>query len=326
MVFSIRKKSEQNRSHINVQEAYNLWDVLSVKYGEIEHIQIWENFAHDFDLKFLLNSLLADFKKDAQNLEREMGKYGVSGIDSPRKGINTASNSEVITDEFISQSLFIRAQETMEMLLRIIRTSTTNDNIRKMFIKMERESISRIDVIMKYLKLKGWINQPPLYPNIPGAISEQIDCGEAYHLWDHLTFRYDNIQQTQILYEAAHDGDFKALLKTGLEDVLSKQAEILEKECLKFGLPLPKRPPNVLTTLETTEILEDDYMFRILNSGIQGAAVLHASAVKQCLTNDKLRKIFVNLLYQEINMADKLTKFGKLKSWFNEAPQYTLMR
>ncbi len=326
MVFSLRKTAELKKRHINVQEAYNLWDILAAKYAEIEQIQIWENFAHDLDLKLLLGSLKADYTKEARNIENEMRKHGVSGIDAPRKGVNTSSNSEVLTDEGIALELFIKSKEVMEILLRAIRSSTTNDDLRKLFIKMLRDTISRVDMNSKYIKLRGWFNQPPLYPNIPKDTNEMIDCGEAYHIWDHLTFRYDNIQQTRILYETTHDEDFKMVLKTGLGKILMEQAELLEKECLKFGIPLPKAPPNVLTTIQTTEMLDDNHMFRVLNAGVQGAAVLHFSAVKQCGTNDRLRKIFIELLYDEIYMADKLTKFGKLKSWFNEAPKYTLLR
>jgi len=49
MVSSIRNTTENRQKMINIQEAYNLWDLLNSKYFAIEQIQIAENFAHDPD-------------------------------------------------------------------------------------------------------------------------------------------------------------------------------------------------------------------------------------------------------------------------------------
>ncbi len=155
------------------------------------------------------------------------------------------------------------------------------------------------------------------------ATQEKIDAGEAFHLWDHLTFRYDNIQATQIWYEHAHDTDFKFLLKNGLQNVLRKQAEMLEKELIKFGIPLPKQPSDVVKSAGDTTLLDDDYMFRTLNIGIMGALWLHTLALKQCTTNDRIRDIFRNLLIDEVNVLDKLLLLGKLKGWINAVPLYS---
>jgi len=73
-------------------------------------------------------------------------------------------------------------QEEMELILRAIRTSTTNDNIRALFIKFVSAAVNDLDTLIKYLKLKGWINQPPIYPNIPASTKEKLDAGEAFHL------------------------------------------------------------------------------------------------------------------------------------------------
>lgn len=210
------------------------------------------------------------------------------------------------------------------MVLRAIRTSDTNDHIRKILIRMTISTIDNLDRVIKFLKLKGWTNQAPLYPNVPSDTPEVLDTSEAFHLWDLLTFRYDNIEQTHIYSILAHDGEFKFFLKEGLDYILKKQATILEKECYYFGLPLPKRPSVTMKKSADTEIVDDDYLYRVILAGTQGAAIMHAQAFKQSITNDRVRKIFKKLLIDEINYIDKLIKFGKLKEWLFVSPQYKL--
>lgn len=121
------------------------------------------------------------------------------------------------------------------------------------------------------------------------------------------------------------DKDFKALVKFGYQSVLRKQAEKLEKECLHFGIPLPKKPAEVVSwPKEASYFVNDDYMYRNLYIGIIGATLVHVAAVKQGLTNDRIRKFFINLLISEIEIQDKMIKYGKLKGYLNSVPKYSL--
>lgn len=51
---------------------------------------------------------------------------------------------------------------------------------------------------------------------------------------------------------------------------------------------------------------------------------MHAQALKQCVTNDRIRKIFRQLVLEEINIGNRLIVYGKIKGWLNEPPQYKL--
>ena len=324
MVFSMKQKGEKQQSLLNLEEAYNLWDLVNSKYDLIDRILLWQNYAHDKDLKLLLNNVLKRTQNAIHGLEEELKHYGLAAPDKPRAGVKTSSNSEVFNDQEIAKSLLTMVQEVLELILRAIRTSTTNDNLRAVFIKQVTGVIIDLEKLIKYLNLKGWLSQPPLYPNIPADTKEKIDIGEAFHLWDHLTFRYDNIQQTQFWYEYAHDGDFKSLLKKGLQKGLKEQAQKLEKELIYFGIPVPKQPTEIVQTAQDTGLMNDDYMFRILFIGIVGALWIHSLALKQCTTNDRIRGLFKELLVKEIDTLDKLIRYGKSKGWLNVVPQYNL--
>ena len=321
MIFSSQGSKPQL---LNAAEAHNVWDLLRSNYMAAELIKLWENYANDKDFKLIIGVFIKDIEQQIELLEKELKKYGIKGPDKNRKYINTAANSEALKDEDVAQEFFIYAQENIEMMLRGVRTSTDNDGIRKLILKFTLESMTRIDNIIKYLKTKGWIETPPLYNQVPDNVKEKLGAGEAFHLWDHLTYRYDNISQTEIYYAFAKDLEFKLMIKSGLQNSLKKQAELLEKELNYFGIQLPKRPKDYNIPTDETELLNDDHMFRMILLGIQGAAIFHAQALKQCTVNDRVRAIFKELLFDEIKYNDKMIKFGKVKGWLNPVPQFKI--
>lgn len=325
MVFTVpRSKTEKQQQLVDVEEAYNLWDILKSMYGLMERVQIWNNFAHDPEFRLIFAKVLHDFKKEINMLEKELKKYAIQGPRTNRAEINSSINSEILLDEFLAHDFFLILQEHVEMFLRACVTSTTNDGVRELLFKLLTHTVKRMDAVVKYLKVKGWQETPPLYPLVPDHVEERLDTGEVFHLWDHLTYRYDNIEKTETFHGFVYDGDFKLILKIGLQRVLKKQASMLEKELQHFGIPMPKHPPNVITPPDNTEILKDEFMFKDITSGMHGAAIMHAQALKQSSTNDRVRNIFQNLLLAEVRMVDKLIKFGKSKGWMHPTPQYRL--
>jgi len=317
-------KSQQRKNILSTAEANNLWDILKSAYMEIELAQILGNYAHDPEFKLLMGSYEKELGENIRMLEMEAKKGSICGPDKNRSSVHAAVNSEIMYDEFLAQEFYIFAQENVEQLLRVLRTTTSHERLRKLFTKLLLKAIDRADSVIHYLKMKGWIDTPPLYKLAP-AHAEKLSAGEAYYLWDHLTFRYDNISQTEIYYAFAKDLDFKLLLSVGLERGLRKQAEILENELHYFGIPLPKRPKNFSIPDNLTTYMDDDHMFRMVLIGIQGAGMMHAQALKQCTVNDRVRAIFKELLLKELDYNNDLIRFGKLKGWLHSTPMYSLM-
>lgn len=322
MVFTLRRNKKQTKANkIDMQEAFSLWDILKSKYFAKEQLKIWNNFAHDKDLQLLLHTYINSITKNIQLLEELLKEYSIKGSSPNPKTVFTPVNPETVSDEFIANSVFTYTQEHVENLLRALRVSMTNEEIRQTFVKLANKTIEEMDGIVQYLKFKGWIDTPPLYHDVPKTVHEQLSLAEAYHLWDHLSFRYDNMKQTQISLATAFDVDFKILLGRGM-DLLSEQALHLEKELTYFGIPLPKNPNVILPSPDNTEFFDDDHMFRIILAGMQGAMLMHAQALKQCTFNDRVRKIFRQMLVKEIQYFNQLVKFGKLKGWVNAVPSF----
>ncbi len=319
MIFPTMKKKGMQ---VNVQEASSLWDILKTNYMAVELMQMWQNFVHDGDLKILIGLFLRDIRDDIKVLEEQIKKYGIAGPDKNRAAVTSAVNTEALMDEYMAQEFFIFAQENVEQLLRALRTVTDSDPIRKMLMKFTRQAIERSDGIIAYLRMKGWLETPPLYTQIPAGVDEKLGAGEAFHLFDHLTFRYDNISQTEIYYAFAKDPEFKQMIKAGLQNSLKKQAAILENELAHFGILLPKSPKDFNLPGNYTELIDDDHMYRMILAGIMGATIFHAQALKQSTVNDRVRRIFKDLLLKEIEYVDDLLRFGKLKGWLNPVPQF----
>jgi spore coat protein CotF len=323
MVFSILKRNPQYKQQlVDTQEAFNLWDILKSNYLIVEKLNSWEIFAHDLDLKIVLRNILAEKERNIQILEKQLQKYSIKGSNQKnRVAINTPVNPEVLQDELIANEAFLYIQEHVENLLRAVRTSFTNDGVRHVFLKMTIATIELADKMVQYLKLKGWIETPPLYLDIPATLTEKLTTVEAYHLWDQLTYRYDNLRQTSIYLSFAFDGDFKVVLNMGIAQ-LKKHSHLLEKQLQYFGIPLPKQPSSIVVPPANTEIFDDEHMYRVVLIGIEGTTTLHAQALKQCTFNDRVRNIFKNLLLEEIGFLDRFIKFGKTKGWLNPVPAY----
>ncbi|GAB6136885.1 DUF3231 family protein [Halanaerobaculum tunisiense] len=306
---------------LNVREAFNLWDVLKSKYDAIEKLELWEQFVHDQDLKLILQTFAKSFKKNVKTLENLLKEHSIRGPEKGRAASNWPENQEPFRDEMIALDTLFYMQEHIENMLQTSRTTITNDRIRKIISKMLIKTIKEINPLYKYLKLKGWLDNPPLYSNTPENVEEKISCAEAAHLWDHITYRYDNKRQTLKFFNLASDQDLQMILQEGI-DILQEQIKLLEIECKKFGLTLPKKPAETMGGFECNELFNDDEIYRTVLTGLQGASVVHVKSLKQCTVNDRIRNIFKDILLEEIKYYENFIKYGKLKGWLNPCPRY----
>lgn len=315
------KRVEKQQQMIDVREAFNLWDILKSKYYILENLETYEEFVHDLDLKMFLANYIKTFRKNAHILEDLMRRYAVMGPEQHRGASHWAGNPEAVRDEFAASTILLYMQEHIANLLRASRTSVTNDYCRSVIVKMLKQTIRKTDTLYKYMKMKGWIENPPLYLNSPGGTSERISCVTAAYLWDHLTLRYDNLRQTKIFCTLINDGDFKLFMERGIK-VLNHQIGILEQECIQFGITLPKKPSEVIVAPPGVEIMQDDQIYRMLLNGFQGAGQMHAEAIRQVIFNDRIRRIFLGMFIEEIAFYEYFVRYGKVKGWLHPTPAY----
>lgn len=322
MVLERIKDLFQKPTHqLDLQEAFNLWDILNSKYHVVERLSILQYFAHDNDLKLSMMFYLSELKENIGELKEEVDKYKIMPPEPNREIGPPPCNIEMYTDEFIAGELLLYLQEHLENMLKALRNSFTNDSVRSLLTKMTKKTLTNVTRLTDYMSAKGWIKMCPRYQNTPAGVDEKLTAGEAHHLWDHLCFRYDNLQQTRIFLSFVHDLDLKMVLEKGLK-TLTSQAEMLEKELLHFGIPTPKKPSDITVSPHRIDLMEDRHIYRMVLIGLQSAGVIHAQSVKQCTLNARIREIFHKLLLEEIDILGNYIKFGKLKGWTNPAPAY----
>lgn len=147
-----------------------------------------------------------------------------------------------------------------------------------------------------------------------------INVSEVFHLWNHLAQRYHVIYTTDTLEAFARDEDLKLILDAGKKS-LGKHTEILEKEMLEYGIPLPVRPPKQTQTTINMEQISDRYIYRRILRGIQSFLPTHTMAFVHS-TSPKIRELFMTFLIEEMKMYDKYLEYGKIKGYLVLPPIY----
>lgn len=317
---SIFKKSSGEES-IDIISAFNLWNSLRARYGSIETIQMYRNFIHDREFDLMLNRFLNSFIKESKILEDELSRYTVPLPKRHAVDIRIDKKLDELTDRYIYRRIFEDLVTQMMVLGRAYRTTTTNDRLRELFKNALLGHAYQFQILYKFGKLKSWEDNPPAFKTNKPIKAEEISVGEAFHLWDHLNSRYDQLELVQLYISFAHDISFIAVLDIGLI-TLKKQIDTIEGLCVKFSVHVPERPPAKIVQRIDPEVMEDQFMYRILLTGIQNSVDLHMRAVMETVRNDNLRKVFIDLFKTEMNNYDRALKYGKAKGWIKTLPMY----
>jgi hypothetical protein len=147
-----------------------------------------------------------------------------------------------------------------------------------------------------------------------------INVSEVYHLWNHLVQRYNVIYITILLESFVKDNDLKLVLNSGSK-ILTKHMDLLEKELLNYGIPLPVRPPKKIQRTVNYEQLSDRLVYRRILRGIQAFLPVHTMAFNHS-TSPKIRDLFMSFMAEEMKIYDKYIEYGKIKGYIIKPPVY----
>jgi len=318
-LFKSARQSEALK--LDVQEAYTIWQAYADRNASIHHLSMLKNHLHDADFKVYLTKILEDLKKESNTLEQLLQKYSIAGPHPAVDRHKTAGNAHIVTDQEVAQVLnrFIRLD--LEFMAFSLKFTPTNDDIWSCMVELAKSAINRFDQLVKYMKLKNWLEEPPLYPYVPPNNPEQVAANSITTLCDHLVYRYFNLRQTQVFATLVADPDFALLLKTGTV-VLQKEIKALEDKLIYFGVSLPKPFSNVTVNVEDKTSKDDKFVFNVIMGGMRDALALHASSIQECIVNDQIRKFFIDLTLSEIDYLSKFFKYGRVKGWVFPTPVF----
>lgn len=317
MSISVFKKGQQEQ--LDVQEVFNIWNLIRARHYSAELVKFYTNFVHDREFALVLSTLLSHYEKQAAILEKEGKKFKIKVPERPPYDLNITVRIAAITDKFIFRSVYNGLVAQLFSLVTAYRTSTTNDGLRKIIAEDLQQHLQDFEVLYKYGKLKGWQSDPPAYKTAKPVANEPLSATEAFHIWDNLSHRYDQLQLTQFFLEFAHDKEFRAILSQGVKS-LTKQISVLEEVAVKYEVALPDRPPASASVALDPESIQDKFMYALILKGMQDAIDLHVRAVIETIRNDSLRNLLMDFFQKEMQMHELVLKYGKVKGWTKIPP------
>ena len=313
-MFFAKKSGQMTALKLDTNEAYTLWRAYNDLNLTIGHMNLVKNLTYDADFVVYLDGIIKDLRKQYHAIERFLQKYSIAGPDPAVVNQKTAGNAEIVDDENVAEVLYRFMRLDVNLLALSLKYPFTNDDIRSFMVGLTKSALGRIDSLIKYMKLKNWLYEPPLYPYLPPDNHEQVATNEIALLWEYLIFKYHSLRQFQNYSTYSSDPDFVALLN---KDIILMREDInmLESKLVYYGVSLPKHHSNITVHVEDKTLLNDRYMLGNMQRVAGNAIVLHASLIPEIIVNDKLRKFLIDLSLNDIDKLDKLSKFGKAKGW-----------
>ena len=320
-LISIFKKVTGEQERLDIQEAFNIYNLLRARYVSAQTVQIFKNFVHDLDWEIILDKFIEHFDQRITILEKLGEKFRIIMPNRPPLDIKFATSINDITDEYIYKKIFHDLIAELMSLIHAVRSTSTNDNLRNIIIQDLIIHFEDFDVLYKFGKVKGWEETYPVYKTSLPQQEEQLSTSEAFHIWDHINMRYEQIELIGIFINFAHDTEFKVILQHGLY-IFNKQVNHLEQLALKLNVPLPNRPTLPVTSPIDPETIKDRFMYRNILSWELASLDTHVRAIIETIRNDSLRKLWSELLNTELEYYDKYLKYGKMKGWTRIVPIY----
>ncbi|MGH4122067.1 MAG: DUF3231 family protein [Clostridium sp.] len=320
-LISLIKKVAKREDSLDIQEAFNIYSLLRARYVSTQTVQLFKNFVHDVDWEIILDEFQVHFEKQIKNLEELGEKFRIIMPNRPPVDVKFATRVNDITDDYIYKKIYHDLIAQLMSLIHAVRSTSTNDNLRNTIIQDLTIHFEDFDTLYKFGKVKGWEETYPVYKTSINQLEEQLSTSEAFHIWDHITMRYEQIELIGIFASFAHDTEFKVILQHGLY-IYDKQVKKLERLALKLNVPLPNRPPLPVTSPIDPETITDKFMYRIILNLELASLDTHVRAIIETIRNDSLRKLWSGLLNEELEYYDKYLKYGKMKGWTRVVPIY----
>jgi hypothetical protein len=161
-VSEIGKSTREKQELINVSEVSYIWDIYIIKFDILETMNIIENFIKDADLKYILGKTTDGLKAGIESMEKLILNYGIPFPVRPSVASKTTTMVEDFTDRFIYEDIFSAIQSFFPVLASAFMNSTS-PKVRKAFKNHLLLTVELQEQIVEYGKLKGFLNEPPIY-------------------------------------------------------------------------------------------------------------------------------------------------------------------
>jgi len=161
-IADIGKSAREKQRIINVVEVFYIWDVLVTKLDALETLQIFEHMIEDHDLTIIKNKVKDGLISGIEDMEILMRDYDLPFPMMPPKDISSTVHLEAVSDRDIFQMFYEVIAAFFPVLGTGFMQSTTPD-VRKGLKKHLILTMELQEMLVEYGKLKGFLNQPPVY-------------------------------------------------------------------------------------------------------------------------------------------------------------------
>ncbi len=317
----IIRKTLGEPDRLDIQEAFNIYNLLRAQYVSIETVQLFMNFVHDADWEIILDQFRRHLHKQVSILEKMGQKFGLIMPTRPPLDIRMATRINEITDDYIYKKIYHDLVAELITMSHALRSTSTNDMLRNIIIKDLTSHLADFDSLYKFGKEKGWEETYPAYKTAQPHQKELLSTSEAFHIWYHINLRYEQVELLGIFANFAHDVEFRAILQHGAY-IFEKQVKAIEQLALIHNVMLPNQPSLMAMSPIDPETIRDQFMYRILLNWELNALDAHVRAIIETIRNDPLRKQWSEILETELGYYDNFLKYGKMKGWTRVIPIY----
>lgn len=106
---------------------------------------------------------MKSLNKQVRALEDKAVKYEIALPQRPPSHVAVAMDPESLQDRFMFNIVFQGIQNAIDLHIRAVIEAIRNDSLRTMLMGFWQDEIHMYDRILKYGKMKGWVNTPPIY-------------------------------------------------------------------------------------------------------------------------------------------------------------------
>lgn len=156
------QNTQQARKDVHSGEKFTLWQHLLLRYDLRELTDIFSNFAKDEDFKLILAKGLEILDTEIEHVENKMEELGIAFPPRPPKSVNTSANTGVFRDQLMFRIVYMGMQAFLTQHINAL-INTANDELRDLFIKLEKKEMNLYIKMQTYGQLKGWLFVPPDY-------------------------------------------------------------------------------------------------------------------------------------------------------------------
>ncbi|MGI6037815.1 MAG: DUF3231 family protein [Limnochordia bacterium] len=156
------KTTREKQSFISTGEAWHLWSLLAERYSVQLTTKIFSNFVQTSEFKLILERGEVIIDEEIQLLEQALLNYGIPLPNRTPAGVHTNSDSEIITDKFIFERVFVGLRDFMPQFLHAY-IAAENGKIREMLKGFLINEIELYDQMLEYGRLKNWLRDAPRY-------------------------------------------------------------------------------------------------------------------------------------------------------------------